>query len=74
ALLERLVGDVTPERGSPASASAIRAQAIVLHALLDGLWIEISMGGDDFSRVDVVRLALDSVAVLLGIDPAEFRE
>jgi TetR/AcrR family transcriptional repressor of bet genes len=46
----------------------------VLNALLDGLWIEISMGGDDFSRVDVVRIALDSTATLLGIDPAEFRE
>lgn len=73
-LIERLVGEVMAERGSPASAQDIRAQAIVLNALLDGLWIEISMGGDDFSRVDVVRIALDSVAILLGIDPAEFRE
>jgi len=73
-LIERLVGDVMAERGLPASAQHIRRQAIVLNALLDGLWIEISMGGDDFSRVDVVRIALDSVAILLGIDPAEFRE
>lgn len=73
-LIERLVGNIMAERGLPASAQDIRRQAIVLNALLDGLWIEISMGGDDFSRVDMVRIALDSVAILLGIDPAEFRE
>ncbi|MEM5472054.1 TetR family transcriptional regulator C-terminal domain-containing protein [Hoeflea sp. AS60] len=73
-LIERLAGEVMAERGVTASQQEIRSKAIVLNALLDGLWIEISMGGDDFSRVDVVRIALDSVATLLGIDPAEFRE
>ncbi|WP_290884283.1 TetR family transcriptional regulator C-terminal domain-containing protein [Hoeflea sp.] len=73
-LIERLVGEVMAERGEPASTQEIRRHAIVLNALLDGLWIEISMGGDDFSRLDVIRIALDSVATLLGIDPAEFRE
>ena len=73
-LIERLVGEVMAERGVPASARDVHQHAIVLNALLDGLWIEISMGGDDFARLDVVRIALDSVATLLGIDPAEFRE
>jgi len=73
-LLERLVGECLRERGTDASQALIRRHAIVLNALLDGLWIEISMGGDDFSSVDVVRIALDSTATLLGIDPAEFRE
>ncbi|MCY0093989.1 TetR/AcrR family transcriptional regulator [Hoeflea ulvae] len=73
-LIERLVGELMTERGSPASAEDIRKKAIVLNALLDGLWIEISMGGDEFARFDIVRIALDSVAILLGIDPAEFRE
>ena len=62
------------ERGIAVSQREIRQHAIVLNALLDGLWIEISMGGDDFSRLDVVRIALDSVATLLGIEPSEFRE
>ncbi|MCB1493322.1 MAG: TetR family transcriptional regulator C-terminal domain-containing protein [Rhodobiaceae bacterium] len=73
-LIERLVGEVLAERGAPAAQQDIRRHAIVLNALLDGLWIEISMGGDDFSRLDVVRITLDSVATLLGVDPAEFRE
>jgi len=73
-LVERLVGECMAERGVQASPQQIRQQAIVLNALLDGLWIEISMGGDDFSRLDIVRIALDSTATLLGIDPAEFRE
>ncbi|MCZ4290927.1 TetR/AcrR family transcriptional regulator [Hoeflea alexandrii] len=73
-LIEQLVGECLRERGTDASQQTIRQHAIVLNALLDGLWIEISMGGDDFSRMDVVRIALDSTATLLGIDPAEFRE
>jgi len=73
-LVERLVGEIMAERGTPASHQVIRQHAIVLNALLDGLWIEISMGGDDFSRLDVVRIALNSTATLLGIDPAEFKE
>jgi len=73
-LIERLVGEVMAERGGPVSRQEIHRHAIALNALLDGLWIEISMGGDDFARLDVVRIALDSVATLLGIDPAEFRE
>ncbi|MDF1606722.1 TetR family transcriptional regulator C-terminal domain-containing protein [Hoeflea sp. YIM 152468] len=72
-IIEQLVGEVISERGETAAKAEIRSHAIVLNALLDGLWIEISMGGDDFSRLDVVRVALDSVATLLGIDPAEFR-
>ena len=73
-LIERLVGEVLMEHGAAATQQDIRRHAIVLNALLDGLWIEISMGGDDFSRLDVVRITLDSVATLLGVDPAEFRE
>jgi len=73
-LIEQLVGECLRERGTATSQQTIRRHAIVLNALLDGLWIEISMGGDDFSHVDVVRIALDSTATLLGIDPAEFRE
>lgn len=72
-LIEQLVGDVMTERGVAPTASDIRRHAIVLNALLDGLWIEISMGGDDFSKLDASRIALDSVATLLGIEPAEFR-
>ncbi|WP_299867068.1 TetR family transcriptional regulator C-terminal domain-containing protein [uncultured Hoeflea sp.] len=73
-LIERLVAEVMSERGVALSAVEIHRHAIVLNALLDGLWIEISMGGDDFSRLDVDRIALDSVATLLGIDPTEFRD
>ncbi|PHR25556.1 MAG: TetR family transcriptional regulator [Hoeflea sp.] len=73
-LVERLIGEVFAERGTPASAQDIHQRAIVLNALLDGLWIEISMGGDDFSRLNVVQIALNSTATLLGIDPADFKD
>ena len=32
------------------------------------------MGGDDFSRLNVVQIALNSTATLLGIDPANFKD
>ncbi|SOE18300.1 TetR family transcriptional regulator [Hoeflea halophila] len=73
-LVERLIAEVFAERGRPASPQEIHQHAIVLNALLDGLWIEISMGGDDFSRLNVVQIALNSTATLLGIDPADFKD
>lgn len=73
-LIERLVGEAMAEQGSRLSKQQVLQKAIVINALLDGLWIEISMGGDDFSKLDVVRIALDSVATVLGIDAKTFRE
>ncbi len=73
ALLENLVRDVAAEKGTTAHAGTVRRQAIALNALIDGLWLEISLAGDDFSRDDIVRLALDGVAALLGIEPADLR-
>ena len=73
-LIEQLVAECLEECGRPAPSQTVRRHAIVLNALLDGLWIEISMGGDDFSSLDVVRIALDSTATLLGIDLADYRE
>lgn len=73
-LIERLVGEALSEQGETLSEQQVQQKAIVINALLDGLWIEISMGGDDFSRLDVVGIALDSVATLIGIDANTFRE
>ncbi|WP_394690465.1 TetR family transcriptional regulator C-terminal domain-containing protein [Hoeflea sp.] len=73
-LIENLVGEAMAEQGTRLSKQQVLQKAIVINALLDGLWIEISMGGDDFSKLDVVRIALDSVATVLGIDAKTFRE
>ena len=73
-LLEQLVRDVMAERGATAHARTARRHAIALNALIDGLWLEISLGGDDFSGDDIVRIALDGTAAILGIDPADLRD
>lgn len=73
-LIERLVGEAMAEQGTRLSKQQVLQKAIVINALLDGLWIEISMGGDDFSKLDVVQIALDCVATVLGIDAKYFRE
>jgi TetR/AcrR family transcriptional repressor of bet genes len=49
-LIERLVGEVDGRTGNLARKQQVLQQAIVINALLDGLWIEISMGGDDFLK------------------------
>ena len=59
--------------GATAHARTARRHAIALNALIDGLWLEISLGGDDFSGDDIVRIALDGTAAILGIDAADLR-
>jgi TetR/AcrR family transcriptional repressor of bet genes len=73
-LIERLVDESMAEQGTRLHKRQVLQRAIVINALLDGLWIEISMGGDDFSKLDMVQIALDSVAAVLGIDAKTFRE
>lgn len=69
-MLEALIGELMLERGLGPHRIAVRRQAIAVNALVDGLWLEISLAGDDFADVDIVRVALDAVAAILGV-PAE---
>lgn len=67
--LEGLIGDVFGEAGRPADASAARAAAIALNALLDGLWLELSLSPAAFAKTDVVELARNAAAAILMLPP-----
>ncbi|MEL6679920.1 MAG: TetR family transcriptional regulator C-terminal domain-containing protein [Pseudomonadota bacterium] len=66
-LLEEIIADLHAEAGSPASPAIIHRQAIAANAVIDGIWLEVSLEGDAFSHIDVVDLALDSILAILGL-------
>ncbi|MCZ8088629.1 MAG: TetR family transcriptional regulator C-terminal domain-containing protein [Rhodobacteraceae bacterium] len=51
----------------PADPARDRREAIACNALIDGLWLEGGSLPDGFAPGEVMRIALDGVATLLGI-------
>ena len=51
----------------PADPARDRREAIACNALIDGLWMEGGSLPDEFARGEVLRIALDGIAALLGI-------
>ncbi len=62
ALLQELLGALATEGEAPAFAA--RPAAIALSALLDGLWVELSLNPRTFGAKDAVALCEDWVAAL----------
>lgn len=59
-LIEALVPDRSPER--------LRSEAIACNAVIDGLWLEGSLLPDDFTRGELVRIALRSIGAIIESD------
>jgi len=51
----------------PADPARDRREAIACNALIDGLWVEGGSLPDEFTRGEVLRIALDGIAAMLGI-------
>ncbi|WP_332838491.1 TetR family transcriptional regulator C-terminal domain-containing protein [Rhodobacter amnigenus] len=51
----------------PADPARDRREAIACNALIDGLWIEGGSLPDSFAEGEVLRIALDGIAAILGI-------
>ena len=51
----------------PADPARDRREAIACNALIDGLWVEGGSLPDGFARGEVLRIALDGIAAMLGI-------
>lgn len=51
----------------PADPARDRRDAIACNALIDGLWMEGGSLPDEFGRGEILRIALDGIAALLGI-------
>ena len=51
-----------------APAAQLRAEAIAINALLDGLWVEGSLLPDSFAPRELITIGLRSTGAILGVD------
>jgi TetR/AcrR family transcriptional repressor of bet genes len=65
--IESLVGDALAAAGIAASAEDLRAQAIAINGVIDGLWLEGCMSPDMFAEGELGRIARMSVERLTGL-------
>lgn len=66
--VEALVAEVLAASGREPPKADLRRHAIAINALLDGLWIEGSMAGDDFAPGELVEIGIVAVEKLLGVE------
>jgi TetR/AcrR family transcriptional repressor of bet genes len=64
-VLQNLIGDLLRPG---CSAAQIEAEAIACNALLDGLWLELSLLPGRLDRAQFQRIGLTSVGALLAVD------
>lgn len=64
---ERLAEAVARQAGRDPGAAAIRRLGISLNAIIDGLWLEGSMSGADFTDGELARIGLASASALLCV-------
>jgi len=60
--LESLLGELATRPGVP--AFAVHPAAIALSAMMDGLWVELSLNPEAFQSADAIALCTDWVAAL----------
>lgn len=68
--VEALVAEVLVT-GQKATKAELRGHAIAINAILDGLWIEGCLSGDDFAPGELVEIGIGSVEKLLGVNLRE---
>lgn len=70
-LLETLLGDVVAHRGAP--RIDVRLAAIGLSAMLDGLWLELSLNPTTFARDEAILLCESWADALLAGSMSQLR-
>ncbi len=66
-ILEEIITDLFADRGIDAEAGRIRRQAIAVNAIIDGIWLEVSLDRSAFDDIDIEALALESVIAVLHL-------
>lgn len=66
--LEGLVAALVPGR----EPARLRREAIACNAIIDGLWLEGSLLPDDFTRGELVRIALRSIGAIIDRDLMQY--
>lgn len=74
-LLEEIIRDLLEEAGERPDAAMVSRRAIAANAVIDGIWLEVSLDRDAFEGVDVETLALESLDAVIHLhtdrrDPA----
>ena len=64
-LLEDIITDLWTERGIDAETALVARQAIAVNAVIDGIWLEVSLDRAAFDGIDIPVLALESVLAIL---------
>ncbi len=67
-LLEEILADLFREAQMSLSADAIREKAFVANAIIDGIWLELSLAKEAFADIDPVEMAIGSICTVLSID------
>jgi AcrR family transcriptional regulator len=68
--VEALVAEVLAAEGRAASKAQLRAHAIAINGILDGLWIEGCLADDLFEPRELAEIAISTVEALLALRPA----
>ncbi len=63
--LEEIIRDLWEERGRSLDNAQITRQAIAVNAVIDGIWLEVSLERQAFSDLDIEALTLESIRAIL---------
>lgn len=66
-LLEDIIADIWKKRDTAPNKALIHQQAIAVNAVIDGIWLEVSLERKTFDDLDIETLALDSILAILGL-------
>lgn len=65
--LTSLVRQVLAQAGHPTDAAAVDRAVLKVNAIMDGLWIEASLGVETVAGEDLVSAGIDAVGAVLGV-------
>ncbi len=66
-LLEEIITALWVERGIDVETARIRQQAIAVNAIIDGIWLEVSLERAVFEGIDIMALAVESIFAILHL-------
>lgn len=66
-LLEEIIRDLWVERGVSPDPAMVSRQSIAANAVIDGIWLEVSLERTAFADLDIEALALDSILSILRL-------
>ncbi|NJR13410.1 MAG: TetR family transcriptional regulator [Phyllobacteriaceae bacterium] len=72
--VETLIVALFAEQGHAITPLAARRSSLAINAVIDGLWLELSLSADVFDAIDVVGLAQESAAAILSLSPDALKE